>query len=395
MKSAFSPQRRRGADSHGSRPVPSDPQNAMPNETMDYHKYATDPGQFQTWVDVIFSRFKLPIFVTAALLGIAVYFVGLFIAATINFGREYIGTRAIYFGVFGISLVSAMVRYASLTIHQVFEDFRPCYPVSDEVYSTMVKRWFTRLSRTSGNLSVVFVFILMAMLLVFSEFSIGYQTQVVAVGSFKIFTFEPFWYFPENLGVKTLIIMLFGVAVAFPLGTAFRLLSLNFLFLMDVKKFPVISNPDILRVRIRELLDFYVLAYMTWSVGIALFGVVFFNGLDLTSFLLLSILNVLGLLTFVGPQIIYRDYILRSYRYFTGQTLRSYYSQAGVILNERQNEVLQSVASPELLAMRNVNGTTSAIPEKLNLCIYTFWDFLGLAASQAIVYGSVFLGRIF
>ena len=277
-------------------------------KALDYRKYATDPANFQTWLDVIYSKIHLPIPAASALIGATVFLSGLLIASTFDFSAEYFRTKAIYVGVFGISLVSGVVRYASLNIHGVFENLRPCFPIEDGTYKSLISRWFSKLSKNTGNTVSIAIYSFLAVLLAFGDFLSPLENRQSSV-SLKAYFFEPFWYAPENLWGKAIIIAFYGICVAFPLGIATSLLVNNRSFMRDMGNLPVIPMPQIIRMRLREVLEFYLRILFTWSIGIGLFGLVFFNDLDALSIIFLSIMNFFSLTTFVSPQLCYRSYL--------------------------------------------------------------------------------------
>ncbi len=352
--------------------------------TLDYRKYSTDPVEFQTWLDVIYSKIRLPVPAASALIGTIVFLSGLLIASTFDFGAEYFRTKAIYVGVFGISLVSGVVRYASLNIHDAFENLRPCFPIDDETYRSLIGRWFSKLSKNTGNALTIAIYSFLAVLLAIGEFFSPLENRQSGV-SLKAYFFEPFWYAPENLWGKAIIIAFYGICVAFPLGIATSLLVNNRSFMKDLIKLPVIPLPQIIRMRLREVLEFYLRILFTWSIGIGLFGLVFFTDLDTLSIIFLSIMNFFGLTTFVSPQLCYRNYVRQAGRWTTQQALKTFYSRSKIKLNERPgNSMLDDGISQsgEPLQWKYARPT-----------IYEWTDFVVLIASQLVIYGSVFLGR--
>ena len=355
------------------------------NKTQNYQKYSTNPADFQTWLDRIYSKINLSIPVTSALLGAFVYFIGLSIAATFDFGKEYINTSAIYIGVFGISLVSGVVRFASLRIHSVFESFRPCFMVDDDTYISFIKRWFFKLSNDTGNLLVAGVYIVLALLVAYSEFFLSPLTGRAQYGALKAYFFEPFWYLPEYLWGKAIIIAFYGICVALPLGIATRLLYLNYKFMKDVRNLPVTPLIKTIRIRFREMVDYYLYIIFTWSIGIGLFGIAFFHGLNIDSMIFLSALNILGVGAFIAPQLCYRNYVLQGARVLTRQTLTTFYLNMGIKLHERP--ISQIDPSNKL----QLNSATESLEGNIDWWVYDLPDFIIFMLAQVVVYGLTFL----
>ncbi len=350
------------------------------NQIQDYREYSTDPTEFQTWLDRIYMKLNLSTFsATIVIVGI-VFFLGLLIAATFDFGKEYISSSAIYIGIFGISLVSGVVRYASVNIHNVFENFRPCLTIDDDTYKSFIGRWFSRLSNNTGNFMVVGIYSVLALLVAYSEFFLSPLIGRVQYGALKPYFFESFWYQPESLWGKVIIIAFYGLCVAFPLGTATRLLYQNFAFMKDLSRLPVVPLIKTIRLRLREVVDYYSFIIFTWSIGIGLFGIVFFNGLDIDSIIFLSTLNILGIGAFIAPQLSYRSFILKVTKQTTNQALTNFYSTMQTKLNER-----------DVLLPDSSEYTIESPEERINWWIYDVSDIIVFILAQFVVYGATLL----
>lgn len=344
---------------------------------MDYRGYATDPIHFRTWLDAIYARVGLSIPATSALIGAVVLLSGFLLAETFGFGVPYLRTKAIYIGIFGISLVSGMIRYASLNIHRVFEYVRPCFWVDDTAYQSFLARWFSRMSKGAGNAVFIALYGLLAVLLAVGEFLGPLENRVSSL-SIKAYFFEPFWYTPENLWGKIALIAFYGICIAFPLGFATSLLTKNMLFMRELGDLPVIPSPRLIRTRFRAVVDFYLRIVFAWSIGIGLFGLVFFTRLDVWSVAFLSLMNLLGLAAFISPQLCYRKYLEQADRAMTRRALNDLYARVGIRLFER----------PALLPDSPFSDESTRHPA----LVHTWTDFLVLLAAQMIVYGTVFLG---
>lgn len=359
-----------------------DKKKSARSKVQNYQKYSTNSTDFQTWLDKIYSKLNFSTPTATVIIGAIVYFLGLFMAVIFDFGKEYIHTSGIYIGVIGICLVSGVVRYASLQIHNVFENLRPCFMVDDDTYCSFVKRWFSKLSN-NGNLAVAGIYIVVALLVAYNEFFTPLNR--VQYGATKAYFFEPFWYQPENLWSKTIIIAFYGICVALPLGTATRLLYLNYKFMGEVKKLPVVPLIKTIRVRFREIVDYYLYIFFAWSIGIGLFGIAFFKGLQIDSILFLSLMNILGIGAFISPQLCYRNFILQSLKATTNQSLKEYYSTIDINLRERPTF---SMVNPENL---HHSGAAELSRERINWWVYDLPDLIIFILAQVIIYGLTFL----
>jgi hypothetical protein len=376
-----------------SSPEISPPKNSSPILTINYQNYSTDPINFQTWVDIIFSKIKFSLPVTAIFIGIVAYLGGLLISQAISFEKEYIQSRAIYIGVFGISWVVGIIRYASISIHRAYEQLRPCFLIDDDSYNSVIRRWYSRMTNHSGHLLAVLGFTIVAWTAVYIAFFQPDLLQKASIQSLRPVIFEPFWYTPDHLEIKALIIAYYGLFVAFPLGTASRILIVNFFFLLDLRQFPVIPLANVVRFRLREITDLYIFISMTWFVGVGLFGIAFFNNLDVISTVFLLGLSFLGTLTFFTPQFIYRKYLLQSHRLSTQWVLESFYSRLNIGFQERQTVKLPGTNNSKSLGMDNLSEFVTA-SEQAQLWVYDPSDLFYFIVGQGVALGSVFLSRI-
>jgi len=364
-----------------------------PNETTrvrhDYQVYSTDPLDFQTWVDVLFSKLRLPTPIVATGLGLAVFFAGLVLANTIDFQYEYLGASPVYIGSFGIAWVTGIIRYASLAFHPAYEELRPCFLVDDATYKKVIDHWYGKLSNDKSNILWVAGFFAAACAVVYLAFYRPDILQSLHIESLRPIVFPSYWFTPENLHVKASIITFYGLCVAFPLATAARLLVINFLFLLSLRDFPVVPLGNIIRIRLRRITNLYTFVSVTWSVGVALFGIILFEDLDLFSILGLLALGSLGTLTFLTPQIIFMNFILCSNRIASQWTLAALCERLNIELRERQNLDVSIEIGAEIAAMDDLAGFVEASGQS-PLWVYDPSDFLFLLVAQAISLSGVF-----
>lgn len=361
--------------------------------TFDYTQYLTKTQDFKTWVDHIFDKLRLPNALTALLVALAVYLGGLVLALSINFQAEYISSFAPYMGGFGVGWVVWAVRYGSQRIHSAYAELRPCFLVSDQEYKRKLAYWFRILSSDVGSFTVSIVFLLVAFVAVYFSFYRMDVLEPLQIRSLRPFIFPPSWYTPDDFFIKSLIVAYFGFCVAFPLGTGFRLLLVNVFFLWNLRHFRVIPVANIVRVRLRKITDLYLFAAIAWFLGVSLFGIVFFDTLDILSIIALGGLSLIGLLTFLVPQLIFRTYLFRGYRLTCDMSLLALNKILRIDLREEPDQGIMDLASaPTNLA------DLAAIVEAVNrpsFWVYDPEDFGIILLSQALAFLSVFYQGFF
>lgn len=358
---------------------------------FDYERFATSPKEFKAWFDYLFDISPFPAPITSAIVGFFVFLIGLILSLNIKFEKGYTQTPAIYIGCFGIAWVLWVLRKASLTVHEALEDLRPCFLVDDEEYKYRITFWLSKMISHSGNFLYSILFFVIALIVVYIGLFRPDITQKINIRSLRpVFFFPPYWFTDDNLQFKAVILSFYGLCVALPLGTSFRLMLLNILFLLDIQKFPVIPAPNIIRSRLRSLTNLYVFISGSWFIGVALFGAVFFKTLDAFSALFIGILSLLGIMIFLAPQIILIRYLNRSYRLVCDLNLQVLNKLFGIKLREksRRNYVYEiKVDADNLTNLANIIGATS----KPEILIYDFRDFLVIISGQIISFMSVFV----
>jgi hypothetical protein len=372
----------------------SQPDIANPKLHFDYERFATSPEEFKAWFDYIFEHLPFPVPVTSTIIGVLVFVGGLLLSLTIRFEREYVYTPAIYIGCFGIAWVLGVLRQASLMVHRVYEDLRPCFLVDDEKYKQVTSLWFSRMTSHTGNFSVSIFFFGLALIVVYIGVVRPDVAQSLNIKSLRpLFFFPPYWFTPDNLLLKATIIAYYGLCVALPLGTSFRLIVLNLLFLLDLQHMPVIPVAHIIRERWRGVVNLYVFISGSWFVGVALFGMVLFQTLDVLVALLLGSLGLPGILIFLIPQVVLTRYLARSYRLACDWSLQALNNLLGIELRERPRGDHALEISADAVSLKDLKDLANIVeaiskPERL---IYSVEDFLVLVGGQVLLFASAFV----
>lgn len=359
--------------------------------------YATKPLEYQTWVDVIFNRVRLPFLMTAISIAAPIFLVNYFISKSINFDAYYVSSPPIHLGIFGIIWVCIIIRYSSVSFHYAYEELRPCFLVSDEQYSAVICKWFKKLASHKGNIVFSLGLALVALLVVYISFFRLDIIQMLNIKSFRPTLFLGDWYSQENTLEKAIIIGLYGLYIAFPFGTAIRLLIINFFFLLDLRRFPVIPFPNVIKFRLTKITNLYSSISLSWFVGVALFGILLFHELDVFSITSLLLVSSLGLVTFLTPQFIYRIFLVRSSFTASQWQLTSFYNQFGFEFKEKNEynrmTLLQKEVGMELPTMGDLTGFIQAT-NLSSFWVYDPKDILLLLLGQGLAFGSVFFERI-
>lgn len=368
------------------RPSTKVPRNPL---NMNVAKYGTLQKDYMLWVDIVFEKFGLHPLASATILGLIPFFVGLLISFTISFGKEYLATFPVYIGTFGIIWVLAILNHSSTTFHEAYGELRPCFLITDKEYSQLVSKWFKVFSSHKGNLIAIFSLALFAIWAVSVTI---YNSQFLATIHSNSLTeiFPSYWYLPEHKLIKAIIISIWGIFVAFPLGTAARLLFYNFFFLLQLRKLPVIPIPSTIKTRLQKINDLYIFITSTWFVGVGLFGILLFDKLDLISIVYLGVLSAFGTLTFLTPQFVYRQLLIQSHKVASQWILYSFYADLNIKLTENQFTKIPTEIGSKLAKMDDLKGFVE-VSKQSDLWVYDLRDFFFLLVGQVVSFGSVYI----
>lgn len=360
---------------------------------LNVQSYSTNPAEFRTWVDILFEGIKLPLPITAAFLGLVPFLGGLLISRTIGFQIEYLQTSAVYIGVLGLALVLGVIRHSSLSIHKAYEELRPCFLITDGEYSSVVKKWFERMRSHKGNFGAAGLLMLLGWSMVYLAFFRSDLLQTLNLTSLRPYVFPQYWYTPNYLLLKALIIAYWAIFVALALATAGRILIYNFIFLLSSRHWPVIPIPSILRLRLQVTNNLYIFISMTWFVGVSLFGFLLFDVLDMLSLIFLAILSFLGTLTFFTPQLVYRTYLVHSQRMASQWALSRLYNRLHIQLVEKNSGIIPTTLGSEVAGLEKLKDFAE-ISKASETWVYDPSDFVFLIIGQIVSFGSVYFENL-
>jgi hypothetical protein len=362
------------------------------NETkfvFDQNGYSTSLKDIPGWLDWLFDRSPLSTAVTAVVVSFVVFIGGFVIAKSISFDQEYLTSIPIYVGSIGIALVLGIIRYVSKKIHISYEKLRPCFLVDDTLYKNTVTSWLSKIWSPGGNWPAFIILFLISIAAVHVTFYKPSLLNNSLLSSLKPPLFRESWFTGPGIDIKAAIIIYYGFFISYLLGPSLRMLILNFFFLRDLKKFPVIPIANIIRSRFQGVKAFYVHVSFAWFIGVGLFGFVFFNKLDVLSVFFLISLSIIGLLTFLTPHIIFRGYLESSHELACNIALASLNRDIGINLKENHvtaNHVGLDISLNKLAEnLKDLSGIilSTSLPKPF---IYDTSDTLMLVMGQLIAF---------
>lgn len=352
---------------------------------LKYEEYETSHENYEIWLDRIFKKIGLPDILTSMLISVIVYLGGYFFSIIIGFGGNYINTLAVYLISFGIFITIYTIRKTTRKIHKCMSSLRPCFMISDTEYYYFLDTW---LKRFSNNRIFVIITILLTGILGTLLYYKLYDEEIYSklnllsleLTSFKING----WYDQPFLNAKFFLFAYFIIIISSLLITAFRLLFINFFFLLDILKLPIIPIPNLIRSRMSDLSSLYLSISFNWFIGVSLFGVLLFTALDWLSISVLLIISLIGLITFLIPQFIYSKMLYKSQQIATHWIFSSFYKKMNIDIEERNvANMINSKSASELFQLDSLSEFFEA-SKPVKKTIYSFPQLLLFIVGQTI-----------
>jgi len=357
--------------------------------------YQTNKTSYKTWIDHIFGD-KIIVIIFRLIIYCGIPFIfGLIISQQFSFVHNYITTLPIYLGFFGIMLTCLMLIYGNSNIHGSFAFARPCFTITDDSYKKIIDTNFRKCASLKLSIySSIILFVYAMIALGYSYYKFNNSSN----GDDNIIMNSLFvkknWYNVPYKELKFLILLIYALFCSFPLGTAALALIVNVKLILNLFRLPVIPIPNLIYSRLEPLTDFYLKISISWFTGVSLFVIIFIRNLDLTSIIFISFLSIIGILTFLIPQLLYRNMIAKSRSSGTSIAIKKIYS-----LNEIQfNEVEVEQERPnELLLLKDLFDEKSFqldISDVINVekkWIYNPFEILLFVFSQSVPFLIVYL----
>lgn len=360
--------------------------------TFDHHNYATKHNDYLLWIDLIYQKINLPWFLPAFIYAIIPFIIGLLVSILISFQKTYLSTLPFYIGIFGITWVLSIGHFGSKKFHTVYEDLRPCLLIDDESYSKLLHKWCQRMQSHKRNLIGILVLSIIALIFVYITFFQPQLLEKLNVGKFTK-VFSSVWFSSNRKIAKSIILGIWGIFVAFPLATASRLLIFNFLFLLDLRNLPIVPITGMIKSRFWKLNNYYIQIAICWFIGVGLIGFLLFDKLDIVSIISIGILSLIGTLTFLTPQFLYRQFINKSNLLSSKWVLRSFYKYFDIKLIE-EDEVLVSNESGANLSRENDLKGFIQISKQYDKWVYDPTDIVIGILGNIIPFLSVYITEI-
>jgi hypothetical protein len=297
----------------------------------------------------------------------------------------YVKTLPVYLGAFGIVWVTGSIRRAISRLFEILNEIRPCFLVSDAHHVKFTKKWITKLANNKGSLSVALILIIIARLITYLSIFHKDLLDQFGILSLRPSSFPAEWY-EGNALLNMLILNVFGVFCALPLGTGIWMLIVNMFFLNDLPKLHTVPLPGVILANFRGITNFYLLVAFTWFLGVGLIALVFFKESDFFAVISILALSIIGLITFFLPQYVFHEYLVRAYKEIAAY-LNAIYNQA--VGGKTLREIVPTSRDQNLPISFEMLTNIVQSNQPVRMWIYDLNDVLILIVGQLLALGSL------
>lgn len=220
-----------------------------------------------------------------------IFVIGVVVASAIGFQQVYLSTSPVYLGVFGIAWVASWCGWASKRLTYIFGFVRPAFAMSDDDFRRFVQRWQRRFYNKHLHLGMAAAFTLA-----------GWIFLAASISTESLPWFPVQWSQPPHKIAKAFILCVYTVGISLLLVTTGAGIVTYCAFVEALSRQRLIPFVEGVKIRLHPFTDFGVMTGIAWSIGVALFVLLFRPAFGPYNFAAITILTGLGLLMISTPQ---------------------------------------------------------------------------------------------
>lgn len=247
---------------------------------------------YRTWVDRLSDFVGAGDILAAAWFSAALFLLALATSHAFGVAREFVRTEAIYLGHAGYFWVFAWLAWASRYVARLPRGLRSAFLVSDEDFDAKIRLTYARIYNWKSHVFGTIPGLLGASAFVF------YSTR-----SGNLAWFPPWWSDGTTLVAKNVLLDVYYVV---PIGVLVQTGASGIIaytrFVNEISQLPMNPLIPLTRAKLRPITDFGLAAGLAWSVGVALFLLLFRSDFDLLAVAFLAIVSGLALVMILWPQ---------------------------------------------------------------------------------------------
>ncbi|MGZ5232144.1 MAG: hypothetical protein ACXWQR_14835 [Ktedonobacterales bacterium] len=316
--------------------------------------YGTTSSEYRLWLDYVYDWFLVTLERRYRRYGVSlgmaaiVFLIGFLVALPFGLLDLYLSTPGVYFFTFGIAWFLSCLRWLSQIYHVQTNAVRPCFPVIDSEYKSVVKQYAFRATRNRTIISrSLLVSLVFCSYFAFVYFGPANARSDLLVGFPR--SFAPAWHRDGDLIPKMIILDVFCIAASFGIYTGAHIMLETLPLFSKLATLPVIPFPQVVNELFTGILTVYSSGALMWSFGIVLAELIYNTQLDIIGITFSVLFAALGLLAFFLPRQSVRRTWIRSSEEAMNVLLWRYYSDSSVVRSiselTRINKYIRSVTS--------------------------------------------------
>lgn len=368
----------------------SSPGPEVPSDVSDEHfgGYRTYHADFRCWVDQLVEGWRLPAVVIAAIVTALYCAVNLAIAGLGGVFIPYLTSPGAYVFMGGTFIGLIYINQSSRHIHSAIEEMRPIFRVTDDRFRDELTRRCTQAASRRGSLRVsVVVYAIYATMVFLAMFAHTFleRSGLIALRP-KIVS--PQWYVPPHIVDKTIGFLWAGLLPSLILGSGIWMMFVILKYLLDLRDWPVIPLTSVARMRLRHIVNLFMVFAMAWFVFEGLLALLFAGHFGNFFWVAMTVVALIGVVTALLPQFIFRRLLLRSYSDMCTWALNQLMGVEGrYLLEDRARGSWMGAFAKDVDHLQLHQLVEATV--KPNLWVYDSEDLFVLGLGQAIAITAV------
>lgn len=295
-------------------------QGSSPRRISKHHKTPVDSFWMLRLLPFDFGQPISWLLVTAM-----VYCAGLLVAVLGGWVGPYVVSPAFALGAVGIGWVWTVIAHRVKDAYVLYVDIGAVYECAQDDFDHFV--WgeheevlsWRRQVRLAGPLAVILAG---AAWIAFFRWPMHVLGQDIT--SLRPWPFHPDVYSGGQIWAKFMVVAGFGVLVGVCIGVTLWLMYREAVCISHMIKLTPVPLPEVVRGRLRPLANFHTRFASEWSIGVALFLILFWQTPDVLSIAFMAVLAILGLAAFIVPQFLLARLVRLSHERACAMAVRAY-----------------------------------------------------------------------
>lgn len=273
------------------------------------------------WLERLFGVKPLTAHIRIAIFALSPLLIGFTISPFFGFASSFRANWAVYYGVVGIYLTSAIIWHGSNRQFHIYDRFLTCFNLSEDERHEILMGALERHSDTKRQLKSAAKILGVALIVAAIGFWPDRFVQIFGHPAFfEAFRFADFrdagWYRHDYRPVALSLTAIFAGAASIPLGTAYPVMwRMPWIILKCARKGSILL-PRLIKFHFSPLAGFYTWVSFFWSIGVILFALLFRHNSNWFFWLALATLSFVGIINFLLPQIAYVHVTLGAEEYW-------------------------------------------------------------------------------